>query len=101
MRVDSDVKLDLMPVEGETTEGFIARLRDLHTAKSLAHLDAKRALSEARTELAATSRRGAHPEEYREAHAVVMKASRAVGKARYEMESVEFALSEVFHVVNR
>ena len=101
MKIDSDVKLELMAVEGESTEGYIARLRDLHAAKSLAHIDAKRALSVARTDLAATSRRGAHAEEYREVHAMVTKASRAVGKARYEMESVEFALSEVFHVVNR
>lgn len=101
MRIDSDVKLQLMPIEGETTEGYIARLKELQLAATLQHTDAQQAVLEARRDLYETRRRGGHPSECGEVLDTIAKLARAVGKARYEKEAVEFALSEVFHTVNR
>ena len=101
MKIDSDVKLQVMPIEGESTEGYIARLKELQLGATLLHTDAQQAVLEARRDLYDTRRRGAHPAECREVLDIIAKLSRAVGKARYEKESVEFALSEVFHNVNR
>ena len=102
MRFDSDVKLQLMPIEGETTatESYIARLMELQLVATLHLTDAQQQVLEARTDLYETRRRGGHPAECREVLDTIAKLSRAVGKARYEKESVEFALSEVFHAVN-
>ncbi len=100
MKIDSDVKLQLMPFEGETTEGYIVRLKELQLAATLQLTDAQQAVLEARLDLYETRRRGAHPEECKEVFDTIVKLSRAVGKARYEKESVQFALSEVFHAVN-
>ena len=100
MKIDSDVKLQLMPIEGETTESYIARLKELQLVATLHLTDAQQQVLEARTDLYETRRRGGHPAECREVLDTIAKLSRAVGKARYEKESVEFALSEVFHAVN-
>jgi hypothetical protein len=100
MKIDSDVKIQLMPIEGEKTEGYIVRLKELQLAATLQLTDAQQQVLEARTDLYETRRRGAHPAECREVLDTIAKLSRAVGKARYEKESVEFALSEVFHAVN-
>ena len=100
MKIDSDVKIQLMPIEGETTEGYIARLKELQLAATLQLTEAQQAVLEARSDLYETRSRGAHPAECKELLDIVVKLSRSVGKARYEKESVEFALSEVFHAVN-
>lgn len=101
MKIDSDLKLELMPMEEESTESYIARLRDLQVSTTLRHVEAQQALIAARLDLKSTRQRNAGLEEINEVYDTVMAFARAAGKARYEKEALEFALSEVFHTVNR
>lgn len=97
----SNVDLELMPLEGESKEGYIGRIRDLQIAAAMKLIDAEQALTVARLVLAEARARDAGFPEFVEAYDAVMGLSRAVGTARYEKQSIEFALSEVFHTVNR
>lgn len=102
MTIESDVKLEVQPIEGESVEGYIARLRGMFTAATLAHVDAQLALKRAREQLVAMRR---DPSTSITALQVgldmVLELSRAVATCRYEKETIEFSLSEVFHAVNR
>ncbi|MGV3619404.1 MAG: hypothetical protein ACO1OB_01230 [Archangium sp.] len=102
MTIQSDVKLELQPIEGEGTEGYIARLRDMFTKAALAHVDSQLALQRAREQLVAMRR---DPKtditELQAGLDKVLELSRIVATCRYEKETIEFSLSEVFHVVNR
>lgn len=84
---------------GESVESYIRRLRQLLTGAQEWHDMAVTAVAAARKDLAETRRRGAAPEECFEVMDRVSELSRAVGRARYRKESLEFYLQDaIFRV---